>query len=61
VQSASVIVPVLNRPPPLTAELPDRVLLLTVSVPKLQMPPPSKPAELSLTELWSSVTWPPWL
>jgi hypothetical protein len=37
-----------SMPPPLPyfAWLPERVLLLTVSVPPLSMPPPSKSAEL---------------
>src|SRR6516164_8333051 len=45
-------------PPPSPAELPDRVLLLTVSVPPFAMPPPSK-AELPDRVLLLTVSVPP--
>ncbi len=45
-------------PPPKLAELAERVLFVTVSVPLLKMPPPPKLAELAERVLFVTVSVP---
>ena len=46
----------LKMPPPLTAELPERVLFCTLNTPLFKTPPPLMPAELPERVLFETVT-----
>ena len=54
--SSVTVYPELRMPPPLLALLPEKVLLLTVSPPKLEIPPPAWPALLPEKVLLLTVT-----